>query len=107
VKTKLLSLFLCAFLVACAAQPTYSAPKVPDLKELKLTNEDWRAIQQIASFKQGYGIRDVQRVAPNAIQIEYDPPRDRLHTQGPAEIYEKSNGVWRKMKNWHVSWAVS
>jgi hypothetical protein len=76
-------------------------------RKLGINDQDWREIQQLAAGERGYIIKEVDLESPGVIWVELKNPADRNNDQGgPAEIYEKENGVWKPKPNFSGVWAV-
>jgi hypothetical protein len=104
-----LTFLVCLLLVGCGFPKAGPFdPMDPELtKKLEITDWDWSAIRQLSSAETGWDIMEIEKVAPEIIQISFKKPGDKTNDQGGIACrYEKKEGRWKKEDFFSGSWAV-
>jgi hypothetical protein len=97
-------------LVGCGSEQIQfvDAADPPLATKLGISDQDWSQIKQLASGQKEFVIKDVGKVAPSVIEIEFKKPDDARNDQGgPTERYERQATGWVKQTDFDGYWAVA
>jgi len=109
--TRIVALFFCLLLVGCGAdveQVQFIDVADPTLAaKLGISDQDWLDIKLLAAQRKEFVIKDVGRVVPVVIEVEFKKPDDTRNDQGgPVSRFEKKEGRWIAQSNFDGWWAV-
>jgi hypothetical protein len=75
------------------------------LTKIKLSEQDWLQIKQLASARKEFVFLDVRKVAADVIEIRFKKPDDPRNDQGgPLARFEKHEGQWIMDTNFNGDW---